>query len=143
MYEEAPGIKELAEQIIEVKEDLFHIREYEVGFLYSDTEKQNNGCLVYADCTKTNGLLKYYSGYDFIITIYEPNVLDLTEEQLQILLYHELLHIGTDGKLRQHSVQDFHQILYQYGLDWIENENLEPIVGGDKDGSKRKGKRKC
>lgn len=141
MYGQAPDIKELAEEIIEVKEDLFHIRDYEVGFLCSDTEKKANGCLVYADCTKTNGLLKYYSGFDFIITIYEPNVMDLTDGQLQVLLYHELLHIGEDGKLRQHTVQDFHEIIYQYSLDWIEDDSLEPIVGGDKIEGRKKRKR--
>lgn len=139
MYGQAPGIKELAEKIIELKEDLFHVRDYEVGFLYCDTEKKLAGSIVFADCTKTNALLKYYSGFDFIITLYEPNIIDLTDEQLQVLLYHELLHIGIDGKLRQHTVQDFHQILYEHGLDWIEDgRSLEPIIGGDTDGKRGK-----
>ena len=135
------GIKELAEKIIEVKDDLFHIREYEVGFLYSDIEKKNGGCFVYADCTKTNAMLKYYSGYDFIITIYEPNVMDLTDGQLQMLLYHELLHIGEDGRLRPHNVQDFHEIIGKHGIDWIDNDSLEEIVGGEKDEGRKKRKR--
>lgn len=143
MYEQAPDIKTIAERLIEAKEDLFHIRDYEVGFLYCDTEKQLAGNVVMADCTKTNGLLKYYSGYDFIITVYEPNIMDLTEAQLQILIYHELLHIGLEGKLRPHNVQDFYSILHLYGLDWIYDDSIGPILGGEEsEGRNKRGKGK-
>ena len=132
MYVDADDIKDMAEKIIDAKEELDHIRllDINIGFLYSDKEKKAGGNLVFADCTKVNGLLSHYCPYDFIITVYEPNIIELSDAQLQVLIYHELLHIGTDGKLKGHNVRDFYVLLQEYGLDWIETD-IEPIIGGD------------
>lgn len=137
MYEEAPDIKEIAEQLINSIEDLNHIDllDIKVGYLYSDNEKKQRGNKVFADITQVAGLLSYYCDYHFIVTVYEPNVIDLTDAQIQVLIYHELLHIDSEGKLRGHDVQDFYTILDRYGLDWSNDDSLPLLVGGEKRGN--------
>lgn len=131
MYRLAPEIMEIADEIIHKREELYHIVEedYSIGYFYCEKSHPQNA---YATCQKVSGLLYYYSDHDFIITLYEPKTEDLTEAQLQMLVYHELLHVGIDGKLNNHTVQDFYSILNEYGLDWITDNNLIKIVGEKK-----------
>lgn len=131
MYRLAPDIMETADRLIHNIDALYHIveEEYSIGYFYCEKSHPQNA---YATCQKVSGLLHYYSDHDFIITLYEPKTEDLTEAQLQMLVYHELLHIGEDGKLNSHTVQDFYSILKEYGLDWITNKKLKKIVGDKK-----------
>ena len=57
--------------------------------------------------------------------MFEPNVERFTEEQIRILLLHELMHvqITKDGNeevysVRPHDVEDFREIIERYGMDW-------------------------
>jgi hypothetical protein len=54
-----------------------------------------------------------------------PNVDGMTERQLEILMYHELLHVGMteDGEdvkyiVNPHDVEEFRTIIDKYGIDW-------------------------
>ena len=69
--------------------------------------------------------LGYIFPADFTVTIYDPNCLGMDEEHIRRVLFHELLHVGTerDGNeesyfLRPHDVEDFRAILDTYGLGW-------------------------
>ena len=61
-----------------------------------------------------------------MIVLYGPNTAGMTGEQLKILLWHELLHVGMsmniDGepvyRIVSHDVEDFRVILNKHGFDW-------------------------
>ena len=63
---------------------------------------------------------------DFTITVFEPNVEGMTDEQMRILIFHELLHVGitfnSDGTesyfIVPHDLEDFKLIVDRYGTDW-------------------------
>lgn len=116
--------RRLGERIIKEHEDLHWIKESQIkiGYVESDKGKLSNGYMAFADCNKVPALYKAYIPYDFVIRFYVPNVILLTDEQIDILMYHELLHVGMDenGNTRivPHDVEDFRCILDQYGLDW-------------------------
>ncbi|OZV10781.1 hypothetical protein CIW83_18350 [Tissierella sp. P1] len=78
---------------------------------------------------------KAYLPYDFIITFYENNTGFLNDNQLKILMYHELKHIGIGErglKINPHDIEDFSDILDKYGLDWNNfGKELPDILGGD------------
>lgn len=60
---------------------------------------------------------------DFVVGVYACtwDTLESTPEKREILIYHELLHIHPGGKgLLDHDVQDFSEIIEQYGLRWLE-----------------------
>lgn len=124
--------RRLAEKVIKKHEDLHWIKEsnIKIGYVESDKDKMSNGKIIYADCNKVQSLYKAYTDYDFIIRMYGPNVIMLNEEQIEILMYHELMHVGMDdnGNMRivPHDVEDFRCILDEYGLDWNRPEGSDP-----------------
>lgn len=117
------------QKIIRQRETLSYIRysKIRIGYCMSDNPKQSNGKTVYADCSKVPPLYKAWIPYDFIIRFYEPNVMFLTEDQQDMLMYHELLHVGLDNnggfKINPHDIEDFRAIIDEYGLDWSASED--------------------
>lgn len=95
-------------------------------FLESDKDKKSHGMAVCADCEKVADNKRWAIDADFVITVYAPNVTNFSEDQLKVLILHELMHIGLEftskGELKKyivpHSVQDFRYILQTYGIDW-------------------------
>lgn len=68
--------------------------------------------------------------YDFLIIFYGPNIDGLDANQLKILMFHELLHIGvnSDGtsfKVVPHDIEDFSLILERYGIGWGSKKESE------------------
>lgn len=95
-----------------------------IAYLWSDSEKRNSktGKVTYADTSKQSEKQSVVSGTDFIITFYRPNCEALSEEQMKILMEHELMHIGitADGDffINPHDLEDFTPIVEKYGVDW-------------------------
>ena len=84
-----------------------------------------HGKSVFGQCEKVPDKYKWSVPCDFTITIFEPNVERFTEEQMRILILHELMHVGVlkDGNeenyfIRPHDIEDFRTIIEKYGLDW-------------------------
>ena len=96
-----------------------------IGYLESDRAKKKNGRACLAECIKVSATYKAFVPHDFLIVVYMPNVDGMTERQLEILMYHELLHVGMteDGEdvkyiVNPHDVEEFRTIIDRYGIDW-------------------------
>ena len=118
---------DLAEKVIAEHHDLQWIPKIgvKVGFLESDRQKKKSGRFVLGECILVKDLYRCFIPYDFLIVIYAPNVIGMTKEQMKILLYHEMLHIGIsdDGEdlkyvVNPHDVEEFRTIIDKYGIDW-------------------------
>lgn len=134
-------LRELAGRIIDRFSELSHIDEFigreNVCFVLSYEPKSSQGRAVFADCRAVKGSYRALMDYRFIITFYEPNVQDMSENQHKILMLHELKHIQDDGKIRPHDVEDFSSILHNYGIDWNKNgQEVPDILAGEKGGKK-------
>lgn len=96
--------------------------EISVGHLTSDFKKTSNGRLVFGECRKVPAWAAPFIPYDFLIIIYEVNIMLFTPEQIKMLLHHELLHIEQSEKgtfrVKPHDVEDIREIIDKYGLDW-------------------------
>lgn len=129
-------LRTLANKIIKRYPEFAFIREWNVkiGYVISQ-EKKGGQKIVFADCRKVQEVFKAYLPYDFIITFYERNTGFLNENQLKILMFHELKHIGMGQKglkIIPHDIEDFSDILEKYGLDWNTfGKELPDILGGD------------
>lgn len=117
----------LAERVIDAHEDLHWIRNVgvRIGYLASDREKKKNGRFVLGECVKVPELYRPYVPHDFLVVIYERNAAALTERQMEILMYHELLHIGIDEEgeelkyvVNPHDIEEFRVVADKYGIDW-------------------------
>ena len=121
---------EIAADLIQKEPLLDRIRQSEATIVYlsSDKEKKSKGKLVLGECEKINPKYKWAIPADFTITVFEPNVIGLSEDQIRILLLHELLHVKIElddngeekYSINPHDIEDFRLIIDRYGLDWIE-----------------------
>lgn len=122
-FEIAPDLEELGERILTAfpEFDLIKSRGVRIGYLKSYERKKANGKAVGAECRIIKGVYTAYLPFDFVITFFYPNIHGMSENQLKILMLHELKHIGLNHKgyyLVPHDIEDFSDILSKYGLDW-------------------------
>ena len=119
---------EMAKKIIEEEPLLTDIANSHATIIYlgSDNPKTAKGKTVCGEAEKVQDKNKWAIPADFTITVFEPNTAGFTEEQMRILLFHELLHVGIefteDGQekysIRPHDYEDFKIIIDRYGTDW-------------------------
>lgn len=122
---------ELANKVVEEHEELSYLKNAPITviFLESSHAKKGKGKATLGQCEKVQEKNKWGIPADFTITIFAPNVAGMTEDQLKILLFHELLHIGRDYEsVTPHDLEDFKVIVDRYGVDWAKHE--EPGKGG-------------
>lgn len=134
---------EIANELIQTESLLSDIRQSEATIVYlsSDKEKKSKGRTVFGECEKVPDKYKWSVPADFTITIYEPNIVGFTDNQLRILILHELLHVGIewngDGTekytVRPHDIEEFRTIIDRYGIDW-ELPRWEAIDDGTEEG---------
>ena len=124
-YEQSERLRQLAEKVIAENGCLQHLDDprCRIAYQMSDQEKKSGQKTVFADTEKIKDKLKAFLPYDFVITFYEPNVANLTEEKMEHLMYHELRHVGFDEEVSffivPHDVEDFRDVIDTWGIDWI------------------------
>lgn len=121
---------EIGMELIQNEPSLEDIKNSEITimFLSSDMKKMEKGKLVLGQCEKIADKYKWGIPCDITITVFEPNIVGFTEEQLRILIFHELLHVDiTYGKneteaygTKPHDLEDFKEIIDRFGTDWNE-----------------------
>lgn len=122
--------QQIAKELIEVRPELEAIRESDVQIvlLSSDHKPKKGGKLVFGQCEKIANKYKWAIPADFTITVFEPNCDGMTDEQLSILIFHELLHVGVEiddnGEWKYftvpHDLEDFKAIVDEYGTSWAD-----------------------
>ena len=128
MFEIRESLRDYADQIMAKYPEFDVLRATTVSIVcqVSDRSKTKDGKRVYAETTKVPEKFKGIVNCDFIITFYvEPD--DLALDKLELLMYHELKHIGynpTSGscKIIPHDVEDFSDIIVKHGFNWIDDE---------------------
>lgn len=122
--------QQIAYDLINTEPELEYIKDSQVriGYLESEAAPATDGMLTFGRCEKTQDKHLWAIGYDFTITVFLPNAERFTRQQLRILLFHELLHIGIEKVdddeeryyIRKHDLQDFRTIIERFGADWAE-----------------------
>lgn len=118
-------MKSLGEQIIVKVPGMAYINEFDikVGYVKSYERKSKDGRSILGECRKVSKIYGAYLPFDFIITFYEPNMAMLSEDQVKILMWHELKHIGIGDRgfiINPHDVEDFFDITDEHGTRWNE-----------------------
>lgn len=124
------NLRNIAEKVIKSYPNLENLKAYKdhvrIGYQWSNKEKKHKGNITYGDCTLVSEKLKEFIDYDFIITFY-VNAHNISPKAQEMLMYHELRHIGIDKKdigdfkfyLEPHTLEDFKDIVEKHGMDWI------------------------
>ena len=121
--------KKIAENLIATEPELAYIRNSSARIAYLESgfaKKKGKDIIVNGQCEKVQTKNQWAINYDFTITLFLPNIKEFTEDQIRILLFHELLHVGIeyedDGSekyyIRPHDLEDFMLIIDKYGTSW-------------------------
>ena len=133
MQERSQKYKKIGQRLIRTLPELKFIREMgiRIAYLSSDEEKKKNKRIIHAECTKVDEKYSWCCRYDFFITVYEPNIEYFTDQQIDILIEHELRHVGVDYSgnapkyyIVPHDIEEFWSIIDKYGLLWDANEEI-------------------
>ena len=119
----------IAESLIDTEQDLAYIKDSRVriAYLESDSAKKADADkLVLGECEKVAAKNKWAINYDFTITLFKNNLVGLSADQIRIVMFHELLHVGIelgpDGdesySVRKHDLEDFKLIIDKFGTEW-------------------------
>lgn len=124
---------EIAARVLEREASLADVKNSlaTIVYLTSEQAKTTNGKKVCAQCEKVPDKYKWSVPADYTITVFLPNVEGFDEEQKEILMFHELLHVditfnadGTENYgVRPHDYEDFKEIIDRFGTEWS-NERL-------------------
>ena len=127
----------IAEELINAEPELKYIKDSRVRIAYLESDnakKADKDKLVLGECEKVQAKNKWAINYDFTITLFKPNLIGLSEAQIRIVMFHELLHVGiepgADGDeiytVRKHDLEDFKLIIDRFGTEWA-NKNLKTL----------------
>ena len=119
----------IAADLINNSPHLEYIRVSKATIIYlsSHQKKTSKGKIVCAQCERVPEKYKWGIPCDFTITVFEPNIEKMTPDQIKILLYHELLHVGIEFdsntgdetySVRPHDLEDFKLIITLFGTEW-------------------------
>ena len=123
MYQISEELEQIAAEVLRLCPDL-EANNATIAYMQSDKAKRSGNKKIYADCHKIGDRESVLCGYDFIITFYRDSI-GITPEATDLLMLHELLHVGCDESGRKrivpHDLEDFRQIVEEHGVNWIES----------------------
>ncbi|HBC95040.1 MAG TPA: hypothetical protein DCZ10_19640 [Pelotomaculum sp.] len=89
-----------------------------------ESKAKSQGATVCARTGKIPGLwgevIQQMTGKAFthFIMFFRKNIDQMSKEQFTALMYHELRHIGPDGSLRKHHIEDWVEMVDKLGPNW-------------------------
>lgn len=126
--EKSAYFENIANKLIDTTPELAYIKNSQVKIVYlvSNQAKKSATKVTHGECEKIPAKYRWAIPADFSITLFAPNNEHMSEHQLEILLFHELLHIGIeqnpDGgenySIIPHDLEDFKTIIDKYGTEW-------------------------
>lgn len=132
-YEKSFEVEQIAKDIIENLKLDENIKKAKIAYLFS---LQKTSTLM-GQIQKQGKAWKLLSEYDFIVIMHKETWKGLKDNQKKALTYHELLHIShkekedketgeveTEWRLRKHDIEEFLEVVREFG-DW--SEELEAL----------------
>lgn len=126
-------------KLTEKFEELAHIRIDSILFLqnidWSPPEGGPKKWTWIARIKKAGDILENTWGYDYVMEIKDWYASQMTLEQIIALVYHELRHIGGDGELLHHEVEDWNNLVATLGVNWATTQaEIVNLLGDEFEG---------
>jgi len=133
IFRMAPELREIAEDLKATQAimwRLYHVDLDRGGCVYETTCEHSDDA---AKCRKVDEpwrsiLADCGLEWDWLIEVYGSHAEDKSREWMQILIYHELRHIGILGKIVKHDIEDFSDILAEFGIEWSADKGELPDI---------------
>ena len=131
-YKITDAYDRMLEDLITDEPSLAMIRNYaiNIAIIESEKAKTSKGKKVIASLERVPDLYRELTYKDYIVTIYRPCLTGLSNEQIQIAIFEQLLKIDVgltpDGNdvdslaIRAYDYEGFKEIVDRYGTDWAE-----------------------
>lgn len=126
--EKSALFEEMAQELINTAPELAYIKNSQVRIIYlvSNQAKKSGTKIVHGECEKIPAKYRWAIPADFSITLFTPNNEHMNDRQLEILLFHELLHVGIEPadngeesySIVPHDLEDFKVVIDKFGTDW-------------------------
>lgn len=117
----------IAYKLVEKFEELEHIKPSQILFLentsWTPGKSSSNKRETIAKISILNAQMQAALGYKYMIEIKGYYVEHLSKEQIVAVIYHELRHIGPEGDLLQHEIEDWDNMVATLGKDWMSLRN--------------------
>ncbi len=112
--------RHIAVQLVKKFEELRHIKPSKILFIEDmDYEDPENGKPQWrAKISKANKQFTVMTGYEYILETRNYFIERMQREQIIALIYHELRHIGQDGDMVKHDIEDWNNMIATPGTDW-------------------------
>jgi predicted metallopeptidase len=125
----------IAQALVNKYSELEHINVDNILFIENtETRKKKNNSLVFAQISlmqeKWKDIIYQITeqNYTHILEIFKLNTLMMSREQIIALIYHELRHIGKDGSIINHDIEDWANMIEKLGVDWSKYEADIPNI---------------
>ncbi len=113
----------IAHRLVEKFEELKHVEPSQILFLentsWTPGKRSSNKRETIAKISILNAQMQAALGYKYMIEIKGYYVEHLSKEQIVAVIYHELRHIGPEGDLLQHEIEDWDNMVATLGKDWM------------------------
>ena len=141
----APDLQEIGGHLIEEFDELGHLTDYRITYLWKRKGGQRQGQAILGKCIKASGPAKHLSGSTWIIWLAADwaGHYHLTRRQIEAALFHELTHAGEqeiertgpDGEkltevrpaVRGHDCEMFRGEVEHYGLWRLPLQEAAPV----------------
>ena len=115
----------IAEALAKKYRELEHIKVNEILFIDNTTgtgttlDKRKNAQLGKIPA-RWQEVLRQLTGrrFYYFMEMFKQNISEMSREQIITLIYHESKHIGLDGDLRHHDIEDWLEVAENLGVDW-------------------------
>lgn len=119
---EAGAVSERAERLIDEYPELHFLGTAPIAYLWKRKGGATAGRATLGKCVLSSGLMRHFSNTAWVIWIAADHVreMELTDEQVEALIYHELLHCTTTGEderpaVKGHDFEAFRSEIRRYG----------------------------
>jgi len=122
----------IAQALVKKFDEISHVVVNNILFVEDQVStKKKAGKTIFAQISKVpekwDDIIYQITGrhFDYMMEIYKFNIINMSREQIYALIYHELRHIGTDGKMVDHEINDWINMVEKLGMNW--NTTRAPI----------------
>lgn len=119
---EAPALAERAERLIDEYPELQFLGGEPIAYLWKRKGGASAGRSTLGKCVLSSGLMRYFSNTAWVIWIAADHVreMEFSDDQIEALVYHELLHCTLRGEddrpaVRGHDFEAFRSEIRRYG----------------------------
>lgn len=126
----------VAEHLVEKFDELRHINPSRILFLedtdFKEKDNTHRNNKWKAKISKASKQLEAMFGYEYVLTTRSYYLEHMDDAKVAALVYHELRHIDKEGKLVNHDVEDWDNLIGTLGVDWsTKMANIADILSDD------------